>query len=101
MKAGTASDTASRHGAIVNLCPTGMVPDKAMTPHVPVTPGEIVADARACIEAGANLVHLHARGDDGQPHYSREIYARQIAGIRESHVHDVTIVKEAPNYRVE
>ena len=90
MKAGTISDIAHRHGAIVNLCPTGMVPDKAMTPHVPVTVEEIVADALACIEAGANLVHLHARGDDGRPHYSREIYARQIAGIREAHP-DVTL----------
>ena len=90
MRAGTASDDASRHGAIVNLCPTGMVPDKAMTPHVPVTPEEIVADARACIDAGANLVHLHARDAEGKPHFSRDIYARQIAGIRETHP-DITL----------
>lgn len=90
MRPGTASDEACRHGAIVNLCPTGMVPDKAMTPHVPVAPEEIVTDARACIAAGANLVHLHARDEAGKPHYSREIYARQIAGIRESHP-DVTL----------
>jgi uncharacterized protein (DUF849 family) len=67
-----------------------MVPDKGMTPHVPVAPEEIVADARACIAAGANLVHLHARDEAGKPHYSREIYARQIAGLRESHP-DVTL----------
>lgn len=90
MRAGTASDEACRHGAIINLCPTGMVPDKAMTPHVPVSPAEIIDDARDCIEAGANLVHLHARDDEGRPHYSREIYAKQIAGIRETHP-DITI----------
>ncbi len=90
MRAGTASDDACRHGAIVNLCPTGMVPDRRMTPHVPLTPAEIVADARACIAAGANLVHLHARDQAGKPHFSREIYAPQIAGIREAHP-DVTL----------
>lgn len=77
-------------GAIINFCPTGMVPTREMTPHVPLTPGEIIADVRRCIEAGANLVHLHARDERGVPHYSREIYARQIAGIRE-HDADVTI----------
>jgi 3-keto-5-aminohexanoate cleavage enzyme len=90
MTAGTAADDASRHGAIVNLCPTGMVPDKAMTPHVPLTAEEIIRDTGACIAAGANFVHLHARDAAGKPHYSREIYARQIAGIREAHA-DVTI----------
>jgi len=70
--------------AIVNLCPTGMVPDKAMTPHVPLEADEIVADVKACTAAGANLVHLHARGPDGKPHYDRSLYARQIAGIREA-----------------
>jgi uncharacterized protein (DUF849 family) len=77
-------------GIIINLCPTGMVPDRAMTPHVPLTPGEIIGDVLGCIERGANLVHLHARDEAGRPHFSREIYARQIAGIREAHP-DVTI----------
>ena len=77
-------------GIIVNLCPTGMVPDRSMTPHVPLTPAEIIGDVLGCIDRGANLVHLHARDDAGRPHFSREIYARQIAGIREAHP-DVTI----------
>ena len=77
-------------GVIVNLCPTGMVPDRSMTPHVPLTPTEIVNDVLGCIDRGANLVHLHARDEAGRPHFSREIYAPQIAGIREAHP-DVTI----------
>lgn len=76
---------AKPHGAIVNFCPTGMVPDRAMTPHVPIAPGEVVRDVTACVERGANIVHIHARDESGVPHYSREIYARQIAGIREAH----------------
>lgn len=77
-------------GAIINFCPTGMVPTRAMTPHVPLTPTEIIADVRRCIDAGVNLVHLHARDEHGVPHYSREIYARQIAGIREYNP-DITV----------
>ena len=34
---------------------------------------------------GANLVHHHARDGQGHPHYSRDIYARIIGGIRELH----------------
>src|SRR3546814_12170421 len=69
---------------------TGMVPMREMTPHVPLTPAEIIADVCDCIDAGVNLVHLHARDARGVPHFSREIYASQIAGIRE-HDADVTI----------
>jgi uncharacterized protein (DUF849 family) len=83
-------EAARPHGAIINFCPTGMVPTREMTPYVPLTPTEIVTDVRDCIDAGVNLVHLHARDERGVPHYSRAIYARQIAGIRE-HSREVTI----------
>jgi uncharacterized protein (DUF849 family) len=34
---------------------------KAANPHVPTTPAEIAADALACLEAGAAIVHAHCR----------------------------------------
>jgi uncharacterized protein (DUF849 family) len=67
-----------------------MIPTKAMTPHVPLTPAEVVSDVLECVGAGVNLVHLHARDAAGRPHYDREIYARQIAGIRDAQP-DLTI----------
>lgn len=70
---------------IVNLAPTGMVPTKAMNPRVPVSVAEIVEDAKRCIAAGTNMLHLHARDEDGQPTYKRDIYARIIGGIRETY----------------
>lgn len=70
---------------IVNLAPTGMVPTKAMNPRVPVSVAEIVEDAKRGIAAGANMLHLHARDEDGQPTYKRDTYARIIGGIRETH----------------
>ena len=72
-------------GFILNLCPTGIMLSRAQSPHVPLTPAEIIADVDRCVAHGANLIHLHARDGQGHPHYSRDIYARIIGGIRELH----------------
>jgi 3-keto-5-aminohexanoate cleavage enzyme len=67
---------------IVNFCPTGMIPTKAMTPHVPVTASEVIDDACRALERGVAIVHLHARDRDGSPTYRGEIYEEMILGIR-------------------
>lgn len=72
-------------GFILNLAPTGMLPTRAMSPHVPLSVEEIVADACRCVALGANMLHLHARDEQGRPTYHRDIYARIIGGIRERH----------------
>ena len=68
---------------VLNFTPTGMVPTRDMTPHVPLSPDEIVAQVLECAQLGANMVHLHARDEDGQPTYEKDVYARIIGGIRE------------------
>ena len=68
---------------ILNLTPTGTVPTPEMTPHLPLTPGEIIQEAIACAELGVNMIHLHARDEAGCPTYNKEVYARIIGGIRE------------------
>lgn len=67
---------------IVNAAITGMIPTTAKVPHVPVTPEGIVADAVACADAGAAIVHLHARDADERPEWRREAYADVIPAIR-------------------
>lgn len=67
---------------IINLTPTGMVPTKAMTPHVPISVEEIVEDVRRCYEIGITMVHLHARDKDGNPTHEKEVYGELIKGIR-------------------
>jgi uncharacterized protein (DUF849 family) len=69
--------------AIVNLAPTGMIPTKAMTPHVPLTPEEIAADVLACADLGITTAHLHARDESGDPTYRKDVYARIIGLIRD------------------
>jgi uncharacterized protein (DUF849 family) len=69
---------------IINFSPTGMIPTKEMTPHVPVSPEEIVRDVLESRKYGVSMVHLHARGDDGRPTYKKHVYAKIINGIRET-----------------
>jgi uncharacterized protein (DUF849 family) len=67
---------------IVNFTPTGMIPVKRQTPHVPITPDEIIADVRKACELGITMVHLHVRDENENPCYKRETYAKIISGIR-------------------
>lgn len=45
------------------LCGAGTT--KKQTPHVPITPEEIAADAVACAKAGASIIHIHVRDENG------------------------------------
>lgn len=67
---------------VVNLAPTGMMPTKADTVHVPLTPEDIADDVARCAEVGITSVHLHARDDAGRPTYKKDVYARAIDLIR-------------------
>jgi uncharacterized protein (DUF849 family) len=68
---------------IVNAAITGMIPRRSQVPHVPVTAEQIVADAVACVDAGAAILHLHARNADESPAWERDAYRAFIPAIRE------------------
>jgi 3-keto-5-aminohexanoate cleavage enzyme len=53
-------------------------------PHVPWSPAEIAEDARACREAGAAIVHFHARKPDGAPETAPAAYGEIIGRIRDA-----------------
>lgn len=67
---------------VVNVALTGAVPLKADNPAVPLTPDEIVDDALACVEAGASVLHVHVRDDDGSPVHRRDLYETVLGTIR-------------------
>lgn len=67
---------------IINAAITGMVPTRADSPHVPITVAEIAADARRCRDAGAAIVHLHARDEEGRPTYHRDVNREILAAVR-------------------
>ena len=67
--------------AIITCAPTGAIHTPSMSPHLPVTPEEIAADALAAAEAGAAIVHLHVRDpDDGHPVQDVGLF-RDLLGI--------------------
>lgn len=67
---------------IINAAITGMVPMKKDNPHVPVSPEEIAEDARRCVDAGASIIHLHAREPDGSATYRKDLYQEILQRVR-------------------
>lgn len=63
---------------IITLAPTGNVPTKAMTPHVPVTPAEIANDIIGCYEKGASVAHIHARDEQELPTCDSKCFAETV-----------------------
>jgi uncharacterized protein (DUF849 family) len=67
---------------IVNLAPTGMVPTKELTPHVPISSQEIADDVARCAALGASIIHLHARDEQGRPTTRAEYMAPLVEAVR-------------------
>ena len=67
---------------IITCAITGSLPQKADNPAVPVTPADQIESTHAAFEAGATLVHLHVRQDDGRPSSDPERFAEVQDGIR-------------------
>jgi uncharacterized protein (DUF849 family) len=59
---------------ILSCALTGAVTTKKHCPAIPYTPVEIAEEARRAYEAGASIVHIHARNDDGSPTWSRDTF---------------------------
>ncbi len=68
---------------ILTVAPTGSVPTKKMTPHVPITPEEILQDAIRCEAAGASIFHIHARHpEDESPATDFSIFKEIYDGLK-------------------
>lgn len=68
---------------IITAALTGSLPTKAQTVYVPITPEEIALDAKACYEAGAAVVHLHARDVHGNNTHDFAVFAKINSMIKE------------------
>jgi 3-keto-5-aminohexanoate cleavage enzyme len=55
---------------------------RAQTPHVPFTVTEVADEAARCREAGAAVIHLHVRTDDGRSTQGSDRFAEVIGAIR-------------------
>src|SRR5579885_3688914 len=69
---------------IITCAVTGAIHTPSMSPHLPVTPDEIVADALSAAEAGAAILHLHARDpENGKPDQTPEAFGRFLPRIKQ------------------
>ena len=68
---------------IITAALTGAETTKEANPALPVTPEEIIESALRCVQAGASIVHLHARNRDGSSTQDPAVYKEIIDGIRE------------------
>ncbi len=70
---------------IITCAPTGAIHTPSMSPYLPVTPAEIAEAAIAAAEAGATILHLHARDpNDGRPTQDPDVFREFLPRIRES-----------------
>jgi uncharacterized protein (DUF849 family) len=69
---------------IITCAVTGAIHTPSMSPHLPVTPDEIADAALGAAEAGAAIVHLHARDPEtGKPDQSPEAFAAFLPRIKQ------------------
>ena len=70
---------------IVTCAPTGGIHTPTMSPYLPVTPDEIATASVEAAEAGASIVHLHARNpEDGRPDPDPELFMQFLPRIKQS-----------------
>ena len=75
---------AKANKVVITCAVTGAIHTPSMSPHLPVTAEEIADAAVGAAEAGAAIVHLHARNlEDGRPDQSPEGFARFLPVIKQ------------------
>lgn len=61
---------------IITAALTGVLANRSQCPYIPYTPEEIAEEGLRAVEAGASILHIHARQDNGAPAYDIETYRR-------------------------
>ncbi len=79
-----AKSVKSNNKVIITCAITGAIHTPSMSPHLPITPDQIVDAAIGAAESGAAIVHLHARNPEtGRPDQSPEAFGRFISRIKQ------------------
>jgi len=76
---------AKNNKVIVTCAVTGSIHTPSMSKYLPITPDEIVEDAVKAAEAGASILHLHARNpEDGRPDQTPEGFASFLPRVKQA-----------------
>jgi len=68
---------------IVSAALTGAATNRSHWEYIPFTPTEIAEEAKRAVEAGASIVHIHAREDNGVPSWRTEVFEQIQKEVRE------------------
>ena len=75
----------ARNKVIITCAVTGSIHTPSMSPHLPLTPDEVARDSIAAAEAGAAIIHLHARDPrDGRPTPSPDVFMQFLPRIKQA-----------------
>jgi uncharacterized protein (DUF849 family) len=75
----------SKRKVIITCAVTGAIHTPSMSPHLPITPQQIISDAVGAAEAGAAILHLHARNpENGKPDQTVEGFMRFLPQIKQA-----------------
>ncbi len=78
------AERGGRRKVVITCAVTGSVHTPTMSPYLPITPDQIVADAVAAAEAGATVLHLHARDPkDGRPTPDPNVFMQFLPRIKQ------------------
>ena len=69
---------------IITCAVTGAIHTPTMSEYLPITPNEVAESAIAAAEAGASILHLHARNGDGSPTPSADAFMEFLPRIKQS-----------------
>ncbi len=70
---------------IITCAVTGSIHTPTMSPYLPITPDEVAKDAIAAAEAGASILHLHARDPkDGRPTPDPKVFMQFLPRIKQN-----------------
>jgi len=67
---------------ILSAALTGAATSRLNCPYIPYTPVEIAEEAKRAVDAGASIVHIHAREDDGIPSWRTEVFEQIQEEVR-------------------
>jgi len=67
---------------IISAALTGAATNRAHCPSIPYTPEELGEEARRAVDAGASIVHIHAREDNGVPSWRTEVFEQITNEVR-------------------
>ncbi|MBI36266.1 MAG: 3-keto-5-aminohexanoate cleavage protein [Alphaproteobacteria bacterium] len=76
---------AKKTKVIISCAITGAIHTPTMSPHIPITPDEIAQASIEAAEAGASIIHLHARNpEDGKPTGDPDVFMEFLPRIKQN-----------------